>query len=79
MKNASKTKAQLLEELSGLHSRVAKLEKRQDKGNGKKVSPAVARVDRTELVDKKKATAGRVRGNKYPPSGKSKVQYKSRV
>ncbi len=74
MKSTSKTKAQLLEELSGLRSRVAELEKRHDKGNGKKVNPAVARVDRTGLVDKKKATVGRVRGNKYPPSGKSKVQ-----
>ncbi len=74
MKNTSKTKAQLLEELSGLHSHVAELEKRYEKGNGKKVIPAVARVNRTGLVDKKKATAGPVRGKKYPPSGTSKVQ-----
>jgi len=74
MRNTSKTKAQLLEELSGLHSRVAELEKRHDKGNVKKVSPAIARVDRTGLVDKKKTTVGPVRGNKYLPSGKSKVQ-----
>ena len=74
MKSTSKTKVQLLEELSGLRSRVAELEKRHDKGNGKKVNPAVARVDRTRLGDKKKATAGRVRGNKYPPSGKTRVE-----
>jgi len=67
MKSTSKTKAQLLEELSGLRSRVAELEKRHDKGNGEKVNPPVARVDRTRLGGKKKATAGRVRGNKYNP------------
>ena len=74
MKNHSQTRAELLEKLSGLLWRVAELQKSHDKGNGKKVSPAVARVDRTGLVDQKKATTGHVQGNEYPPSGESKVQ-----
>ncbi|MCH7615811.1 MAG: PAS domain S-box protein [Nitrospinae bacterium] len=74
MKSTSKTKAQLLEELSGLRSRVAELEKRHDKGNGKKVIPAVARVDRTGMVNKKKSTGGHGRGNTYRPSGKTRVE-----
>lgn len=72
MRNASKTKAQLLEEISALRTRVSELEEQNQKG--KKVRSGLATLDRTGKGGKTKSPSPQKGRTFDPPLRSSRVK-----
>jgi len=72
LRNTSKIKAQLLEEISVLRSRVVELE--EGTGESQKARRSMAGFDRIGMVNRERSITGRVQRTTYPQSGTSRVE-----